>query len=465
MKGQRRAKSTAGVALVFLLLTAACALPSRAPSEPQPRIAAPLDGSTVLLGDTVTIRAIADDPQGIAWVQLWVDGRPAGNVVTPEAPVTLFTADLLWTADEGGERQLQVVAQNNLGRRSESDPITLYVSADMALRATVVAASLATATPNPFAVTTPLPSAPYTPPPPFTPTPGPCYDGAAYVADVTLPDGSRVEPGAAFDKTWRLRNTGTCTWDTRYQFVFVGGSQLAGPSPVSLSATVPPGGTVDVTVPMIAPDAPGTYRSQWQMRNPDGRNFGSVVFALIQVHPGPEDLPVITRFQVIPEVISQGQSAVISWEYVNGTFAVLYPEGRTVGPAGSLPVSPQATTSYRLVVSNQNGSVDRTITLVVQPPPSPPPPPASPANLTVTAVRADGFDFTWTDTSPDEQGFRLYNADTREPLTTFGPNVTSGSVGGLTCQTSYRFYLVAFNAGGESWPSNTVQATTGACEE
>ncbi len=462
MKGHRPVMSTAGVALALLLLMAACTLPSPSVSGPQVRIVSPLDGSTVLFGDTVAIRAVADDEDGIAWVQLWVDGQPAGNIVTPDVPVTLLTQDLSWTPNTGGKYTIEVVAQNNLGGQARSNPITLYVSEEKALRETVVAARLATATPNPFAVVTPVPTLAYTPPPPFTPTPGPCYDGAAYVADVTVPDGSQFDEGVTFDKTWRLRNTGTCTWDTRYQLVFVGGAQLGGPSPTSLPQTVPPGSTVDITVPMIAPDTPGTYRSQWQMRNPDGRLFGSVVYALIQVRPGPNDLPTITYFDVVPDTIRQGQSATISWAYVNGAFALLYPDGQAVGPTGSLVVSPNATTSYRLVVSNTAGTVERTLTLVVQPGPTPP---SAPANLNITATRPDGFDFAWTDTSLDEQGFRLYNADTRQALVTFGPNVVGGTVGGLVCQTPYRFYLVAFNAGGESWPSNTVQATTGPCSE
>ena len=36
-------------------------------------------------------------------------------------------------------------------------------------------------------------------------------DSALFVKDVTIPDGSQVEPGATFKKTWRLRNIGTCS--------------------------------------------------------------------------------------------------------------------------------------------------------------------------------------------------------------------------------------------------------------
>jgi hypothetical protein len=481
MKEYRPLISTVGIALAFVLSTVSCT-PSA--SQVPVRIVAPADGSTAYLGNTIPIRVVMDEPKGISWIELQVDGQlvkqePPSQTV----PVTELTQDILWTPEIAGPHSIRVVVRNNAGQAIPSDPIILYVvPQSAAVQATVIAAQLATATPNPFAVPTPLPTYPYTPPP-YTPVPNPCYpsypsypcypccpcyDSAAFVADVTVPDCSQLEPGTSFNKSWRLRNTGTCTWDTSYQLVFVGGSQLNAPSAVSLPQIVSPGYTVDVSVPMVAPNSAGTYRSQWQMRNPGGRNFGPIIYALIQVGPGPGGLPAITRFEVVPSVISQGQSATIYWEYVNGTSARLVPGGEEgVGPSGALVVSPGVTTNYQLVVSNAAGSVQRTITLFVQATPfpsPPPPPPASPANLTITAVRADGFGFTWTDTSSDEQGFYLHNADTQQVMETFGPNVTGGVVSGLACGTSYRFYLTAFNAAGESWPSNTVQATTNPCD-
>jgi hypothetical protein len=481
MKEYRPLILTVGVALAFVLLITSC---TPSPSETQVTIVGPADGSTVYLGNTIPIRVVVNEPKGVGWIELEVDGQLVKQEPPPQSmPVTELTLDILWTPEVAGQHSVRVVAQNNAGEAIASQPIMLYaVPESAAARATVIAAELATITPNPFAVPTPLPTSTYTPLPPFTPAPYPCYSGypgypcypccscydsAAFVADVTVPDCSQLAPGTSFNKTWRLRNSGTCTWDTNYQLVFMGGSQLNAPSAVSLPQVVSPGYTVDISVPMVAPDAVGTYRSQWQLRNPGGRNFGPIIYALIQVGPGPGDLPVITRFEVVPSVIGQGQSATIYWEYINGTSARLIPGGEEgVGPSGALVVSPGATTSYQLVVSNAAGTVERTITLFVQstPFPPPPPPPASPANLAITAVRPDGFDLTWTDTSSDEQGFYLYNADTRQILETFGPNVTGGVLSGLACGTSYRFYLVAFNAAGESWPSNTVQATTNPCD-
>ena len=309
---------------------------------------------------------------------------------------------------------------------------------------------------------------------PVKPPPPDCYDDAAFVADVTVPDWTVFEPGVTFTKTWRLQNTGTCTWDIRYQLTFVEGAKMGAPGAVNVPHSVEPGNTVDISVPMVAPLWCGKYLSFWRMCNPDCVQwFGATFDAIIEVYEADhsvEDLPTITRFEVEPNFISQGQQATLRWEYTNGTSARLDPGGQAVGSSGSQVVSPDHTTTYRLVVLNATGSVQRTTKLRVQPghgpepSPSPSQPPSSPANLTTTGVRSDGFDFSWTDTSVDEQGFRLYDADTRQAVATFPANVTNGGISGLNCGRTYGFYLVSFNERGESLPSNTVRASTSSCD-
>ena len=51
-------------------------------------------------------------------------------------------------------------------------------------------------------------------------------DWAQFIADVTVPDGTTYTPGATFQKTWRLKNIGTCTWTTSYALIFDSGNQL-----------------------------------------------------------------------------------------------------------------------------------------------------------------------------------------------------------------------------------------------
>src|SRR5258706_10212245 len=71
--------------------------------------------------------------------------------------------------------------------------------------------------------TTPFPGA-------KTATPFTYCDWAAYVKDVTIPDGTIFAPGAQFTKTWRLQNIGTCTWTSSYTLVFSSGDSISGPA-------------------------------------------------------------------------------------------------------------------------------------------------------------------------------------------------------------------------------------------
>jgi len=99
-------------------------------------------------------------------------------------------------------------------------------------------------------------------------------DGAAFVTDVTYPDGSGVGIGVAFTKIWRVRNIGTCTWTTSYSLVFVTGERFGTQSAVSLPGSVAPGQSIDIPVQMTAPNQSGRFRGYWKLRNASGILFG-----------------------------------------------------------------------------------------------------------------------------------------------------------------------------------------------
>ncbi len=103
---------------------------------------------------------------------------------------------------------------------------------------------------------------------------------AGFIADVTVPDGTVFAPGAAFVKTWRLKNTGNCTWTRFYSLSYVTGDPLGATSSMTMP-TVPPGGTVDVSLNMNAPTTPGHYRGYWKLKDAHGVKFGLGLYGSI----------------------------------------------------------------------------------------------------------------------------------------------------------------------------------------
>jgi Tol biopolymer transport system component len=121
--------------------------------------------------------------------------------------------------------------------------------------------------------TTPATLPPVATPTSFRPSSGDCTLDADFGADVTVPDDTVFSPGAQFIKTWRIRNSGTCDWESGYKLVFVQGDLMDGEETVAVPAT-PAGSTVDVSVNLVAPAEPGTYQGHWELRTPEGSQFG-----------------------------------------------------------------------------------------------------------------------------------------------------------------------------------------------
>lgn len=100
-------------------------------------------------------------------------------------------------------------------------------------------------------------------------------DKAAFVTDVTIPDGTVMSPGQRFEKVWRLRNSGTVPWVGRYLRRLGAPGGLGIPSsPVQVPiADTMPGETVDISVPLKAHILAGTAEVHWKMVDKDGFEF------------------------------------------------------------------------------------------------------------------------------------------------------------------------------------------------
>ena len=203
---------------------------------------------------------------------------------------------------------LLLTACNLPGLGDAGEEISMVAQQTVQAELTSLAQDQSAETPEQVETVTPEPS-----PEPATETPvGPtptegtegCTDLAAFVSDVTYPDGADVEPGESFTKTWRLQNNGTCTWTSSYSLVFSHGDGMNAPASVPLAGAVPPGGTVDLSVNLTAPNSPGTYQGYWLLRNNSGVLFGigasgnTAFWVKIDV-PAPTPTPTPTGFIII----------------------------------------------------------------------------------------------------------------------------------------------------------------------
>lgn len=114
--------------------------------------------------------------------------------------------------------------------------------------------------------------------PPTAPAAGsgnvkPCYS-ANFVADATIPDGTIVNPGTSFIKTWRILNSGSCPWDSTFKFVFMSGDIMGGAYVYPFPVSAAPGQTVEIPIQLLAPQSNGTYTGKWKIQSSNGAIFG-----------------------------------------------------------------------------------------------------------------------------------------------------------------------------------------------
>lgn len=108
-----------------------------------------------------------------------------------------------------------------------------------------------------------------------------CY-GMTFVSDVTIPDNTAVNPGQAFTKTWKVKNSGTCAWDAGFKFSFTGGNAMGGAT-YTLPSAVAAGAVADISVAMTAPTTAGKVQGNWRMSTAGGQFFGNEVYVIVVV--------------------------------------------------------------------------------------------------------------------------------------------------------------------------------------
>lgn len=113
-------------------------------------------------------------------------------------------------------------------------------------------------------------------------------DGAAFVADVTVPDHMAIDSSASFMKTWRMRNVGTTPW-SGFTACFTSGESFSAAPCVSVPYTAS-GATADVSVLMRTPASPTcaakSHSAVWNIKNSAGTLVtGGKMTVVVTVNP------------------------------------------------------------------------------------------------------------------------------------------------------------------------------------
>jgi hypothetical protein len=111
-----------------------------------------------------------------------------------------------------------------------------------------------------------------------------CTSNLTFLYDITIPDGTSIQPAAQIDKQWLVQNSGSCNWDDRYRLRLVSGDPLGAPTEQALFPARS-GTQATIRIVFIAPETPGAYTSEWQAYGPDGLPFGTSFFIKIVVSP------------------------------------------------------------------------------------------------------------------------------------------------------------------------------------
>ena len=196
--------------------------------------------------------------------------------------------------------------------------------------------------PQPFTVPT------ATPVPPVD-QPVNCKNVMVFMTDVAYPDGTEVNPGTEFTKTWRIYNNGSCKWYEAYTVEYTDGDYMSANSTVIPQLTIP-GTTVEVSMRMRAPESNGTYVSYYQLRAPDGTFFGPKLSAKIVVTdrqvsaPVTGAPPVITRWEPNYYKGDNGFCPTVYWTVTDSTDIDFFINNssfyHTYNPSGSIVMCP-----------------------------------------------------------------------------------------------------------------------------
>lgn len=357
-------------AMLFLIALTGCGLFQA--DKPIVIIESPPSGSQFHEGEEISVQSASTDKKAIVRVELVVDGNVADVDPSPTAQgQPHFTLVQQWKATQG-QHTLLVRAYNAAGQMSDPAGVNVTVLPAIAQSSAPqqqqpTATFTPTPTPTPTATPTTAPGQPPAPPPPPA-----CTNNSAFVADVTIPDGTSVPPGGAFTKTWRFSNNGTCTWGAGYQFVFVAGEAMTANTTVQVPQTAP-GATADFSVAMTASSTPGTHVGKWQLRTASTLfgQIGNVTISVPAPPPPPppagcSGAPNIASFTSDKTTSTLATNVTLSWGAVTNADSVEIDNGiGGVATPGSTSVYVTSTKTWTMTAKCGANAVSKQVTVKI----------------------------------------------------------------------------------------------------
>jgi hypothetical protein len=174
------------------------------------------------------------------------------------------------------------------GAAATATPMPTYTPVDLAAFSTEVAQTVIAQITEQAPTLTPTPLFTDTPTEPAatevtaSPTVQQC-EGLTFVEDVTIPDNTQMAVNQHFTKTWRVQNTGSCTWITTFYLGFAYGEQMAGQTRVPLKSAVAAGQTADLSVSLTVPNKTGKLTGVWSLFDDKGNTIGKNLTVVIDI--------------------------------------------------------------------------------------------------------------------------------------------------------------------------------------
>jgi hypothetical protein len=160
------------------------------------------------------------------------------------------------------------------------------------------------------------------------------------------------------------------------------------------------------------------------------------------------------------DLSSNEDGFIIERTSAGSSWAEIARVGSNLTAYADVGLQPNTTYTYRVSAFNAGGSSAPSVSASAQTPQGAP---TAPASLSALAVSKSQINLNWTDTSSNEDGFKVERATGKgsfSQITVIGAGVTSYSDVGLSANTSYSYRVRAYNTAGNSGYSNTDTAKT-----